>query len=334
MAKTMQKITVRAPQWLGDAVVATVFVGRLKAKFPDTEIRVACPAALEPIFLAQPGVAGVVRLPYSEGAGVMEAARRIAASQPDTLFVLPRSARAAIEALLSRTPERIGFGGGLRGLAFTKRVCHDARLLYPHRYLKLIGDESLDLSTVRPFFPAAAPGDASIREAVENLPKPVLGVAPASVAPARTWDAARFATVAREHVARTGGGVMLLGSRAEAPACAQVAAIAGTGLDLSGRLGLAELGWAVGRCDRLLLNDSGVMHVAAAMNVPAAVVFGPSDPARALPVWGRFVAIQKKPLDCVPCLRNTCVRFGDLRHACMNAVEPDDALRALAEIGA
>jgi heptosyltransferase-2 len=330
----MRKILVRAPQWLGDAVVSTVFLSRLKNRFPEASISVLNFPVFTPLYQSHPDVTETIPLGYPDGKTIFDAARAIQEKEFDAVFILPRSFRTAAEAWLAKVPQRIGFAGDGRRFLLTEAVPYDSKLLYPHRYLKLIGEETLPLESVRPHFPSEEPSpEKKSKLALGSLKKPVLGMAPASVAPSRTWEAERFIEVANRFQKERGGTVVLFGSSTEKEVTARVrSGIHGTVIDTVGQLDLPELGWLMSQCDFLLANDSGLMHVAACFNVPTAVPFGPSDPTFAVPPWGKFSWIQHTEISCVPCLRNHCVRFGRHHNECLKSISPSEMLETLVSV--
>lgn len=328
----MNRIVVRVPQWLGDAVVSTVFIRRLRRRFPGAFLAVACRPPLVPIFQSHPDVNAVVPLPRE--VGVRGAARLLGAQHFDGAYVLPMSARTALEPWLARIPRRIGFGGDFRALFFTETRRYRYNLLYPRRYLALLDDDGADLASTPPHFPSEAPSPSRIAEIfggpLDGLARPLLGLVPASIAPARTWPADRFIDVASRFQRETGGTVVLMGTAREKPVIDHIRwRLPGAVVDTSGTLSLPELGYVISRCDRLLANDSGLMHIAACVGVPTVIPFGSSDPTLIVPPWGRFVGLYHQVIDCQPCRRNHCARFGDYRFACLKAVTSDEVLAAL-----
>lgn len=330
----MKRILVRAPQWLGDAVVSTVFLTRLRARFPNADITVLCPSALAPLYDTHPAKVTALSLTYPTGS-VFDVARRLREEAFDTAYILPRSFRTALEVTLAKIPNRIGFTGELfRGLLLTNVIRYDDKLLYPHRYLKLLGEETFALDQAKPYFPKADLSDKEAQmlffQGTPPLKKPILGIAPVSVAPARTWEPDHFAAVAEAFLKERSGTVFLFGSPAETAAVERVAAmIQGRVVNLAGKLDLPKLGWAMSLCDAFLGNDSGLMHVAAAFKIPSVILFGPSDPTHAVPPWGMCKVIQKREINCVPCLRNECVRFGPHYRECLKSIGAAEVIKSL-----
>jgi heptosyltransferase-2 len=327
----MNKILVRVPQWLGDAVVSTVFLYRLRSRFPDSDISVLTPPALQDLFYSHP--ARVHVLPLPKPPSPWKTAALLKPYQFDRVYVLPRSLRTALDVYLAKIPERIGYSGDGRGFLLTKTISYDPALKYAHRYLKLIEEENISLDHVRPYFPAEASKTNNTLDLLNNLKSPILGVGPASVAPSRTWDADRFIQTISNFLSETGGSVVLFGSEREKPVTRFIQSqIKDSIVDTAGEFQLPELGFAIQKCQAMLVNDSGLMHVAACFQIPTVVLFGASDPALAVPPWGRFRSLQHSEISCVPCLRNHCVRFGPYHRECLKAITVPETTSALRSI--
>lgn len=330
---TGRKILVRSPQWLGDAVVSTVFLQRLKIKEKDSEITVLAPESVAEVFKSHPSVSDIITI-EKRHRHPWRVAEKLKTRGFDSAYILPRSFRTVMEIWMAGIPARVGFGGGLRRFFLTNAVAYDPNLLYAHRYLKLIDEHTMSIDQTPPYFPTLDPKRLDSETLLDGLlrgaERPLLGMAPASVAPARTWDPRRFAAVANAFQAERGGTVVLFGSHREKEATLAVKTeVKGPVIDTAGQLNLPELGWVLQNCDVLVANDSGIMHVASAFRVPTVVLFGPSEPRWALPPWGHFIAIQHSEVACVPCLKNECVRFGDFKYECLKAITVDEVISAI-----
>ena len=324
--------------------MSTAFISRLKAKNPEAQISVLCAPYLSPIFENHSAVDEVIKLPYQNGGSVFEVANIIKGKSFDEIFILPKSFRTALEAWLSKIPRRVGFSGDMQKFLLTEaHPRFDRKGFDPYRYLRLLGEKDLGAEEIYTFFPKEEPDrDAALTlmgRPVKSLPRPILGIAPKSVAQARTWELKRFAEVARRFLDETGGTVFLFGIESERPATSLVKSRAGKGaVDFTGLLNLPEraglLGWALDLCDYFLCNDSGLMHVAIALGVPTLTVYGSGDPNYAsYKKKGPFLSIQHREIFCVPCLRNNCVRFGSSYNECLKAVSVDEVLTGLKRLG-
>jgi heptosyltransferase-2 len=154
----------------------------------------------------------------------------------------------------------------------------------------------------------------------------VLALAPgAEYGPAKRWPARHFAAMAREHASR-GFQCWLFGSSKDAPVTAEIATLAGvTVVDLAGRTSLAEAIDLLSLAARVVTNDSGLMHVAAALDRPMAAVFGSSSPEYTPPLSTRARVVSLR-LDCSPCFKREC----PLGHTdCLQKLTPAQVLAVL-----
>lgn len=208
-------------------------------------------------------------------------------------------------------------------------------LLYHHL---VAGDRAADLPEPRLEVPA------SVRkrwaEVVETTTVtgpgagPFVGVFPGSNAPSRRWDADRFAAVVRALVER-GMRVVVFGGPGDDER-ALAAEVAGEwALNAAGRTDLPTLAAGLAACSLLLTNDSGPMHLAAAVGTPTVSLWGAGDPAVTGPLGTGHVRLQRTELPCVPCVRNHCPRRGggyvldDARRECLRLIEAGEVLGAV-----
>ncbi len=184
------------------------------------------------------------------------------------------------------------------------------------------GNATADTLRTEPAAAASANADSSESEVVVShtptLPHPhtksgawvqglTIGLFPGSNAPSRRWDPARYAELARR-LAAAGAGVVVFGSRNEAELTARVAG--DVAFDAGGRTALPLLAAGLAACDLLVTNDSGPMHLAAAVGTRTISLQGPSDPRRTRPLGPGHVLVQHPELPCVPCVLNECPRHG------------------------
>ncbi len=331
---------VIAPQWIGDAVMTEPLL-RVLAKRGET-LSVAAMPWVAPIYRAMAQVSEVIELPFPRG-GLHWAARRNLAQQWRSRFerayVGPNSWKSALLPWMAGIPVRVGYHGETRFGLLNQRIPNpdkDQRGAMVAHYLALAQieadssvqpklDLSLDLlkTTLLNFdlkldaYAVFAPG--------------------AEYGPAKRWPAAYFA----EMGLRTGLPVVLLGSAKEAALCDDIATRINqerpkNARNLAGKTDLSQAMALIASSQAMLSNDSGLMHVAAAMGVPQVAVFGSSSPLhtpplsdKAVVLWLKNEAIYQPPLDCAPCFERSCP-LGHLR--CLNDLTPERVEQAWREV--
>ena len=331
---------VIAPQWIGDAVMTEPLL-RVLAQRGET-LSVAAMPWVAPIYRAMPQVSEVIELPFPRG-GLHWAARRNLAQQWRSRFerayVGPNSWKSALLPWLAGIPVRMGYHGETRFGLLNQRIpnpAKDQRGAMVAHYLALAQieadssvqpklDLSLDLlkTTLLNFdlklgaYAVFAPG--------------------AEYGPAKRWPAAYFA----EMGLRTGLPVVLLGSAKEAALCDDIAKRINqerpkNARNLAGKTDLSQAMALIASSQAMLSNDSGLMHVAAAMGVPQVAVFGSSSPLhtpplsdKAVVLWLKNEASYQPALDCAPCFERSCP-LGHLR--CLNDLMPERVEQAWREV--
>ncbi|MEW5725364.1 MAG: lipopolysaccharide heptosyltransferase II, partial [Thermodesulfobacteriota bacterium] len=158
----------------------------------------------------------------------------------------------------------------------------------------------------------------------------LVGIAPgAAYGPAKEWPADRFAAAADLILDENPGAALIFGSASEAAAAGRVAAVMRRrAVDLAGRTNLAEAAALIARCTLFLTNDSGLMHLAAAVDTPLVAVFGSTNPVTTSPT-GRRQRLVRKPVECAPCLKTHCDRP---RQVCMDLITPGEVAAAALEL--
>jgi heptosyltransferase-2 len=154
----------------------------------------------------------------------------------------------------------------------------------------------------------------------------LIGLGPGAVyGPAKRWPPERFAAIGDRAVERWGARVLLFGSSGEREICRAVTrTMTHAALDLCGRTTLGEAMALIRQCRGFVTNDSGLMHVAAALEVPTVAVFGSTDPVATGPL-GRQTVVLRHDLPCSPCLKPTCTTG----YRCLLAVEPEEVWEAM-----
>jgi heptosyltransferase-2 len=332
-------LAVRAPNWLGDAVLATRALDALVAHAGEGPVVVLGRPWAPALWAERWPTVRFVDAPAPGGRWWRDVGP-LRALHADTIVLLPSSLSARLHAYFAGVPRRVGLTGELLDGLLTLRAPRAAR---GDRHLE---QEYLDLARLvgaspvprRPLAPtSAARARVATRLAAEQVPDgaPVLALAPGAVyGPAKRWPPERFAELAVRWLrTNEGGWIALVGGAEDAPACRAVrAALPPTvpTLEWSGQTDVGELLALVARASACASNDSGFAHVAAASDRATAVVFGSTDPRWTAPRGAR-VELASRPPACSPCFRRTCAVAE--RYACLLAVSVDDALAALTRAG-
>ncbi len=329
----MTRVLVVAPSWVGDAVLAHPLLVRLKERDPAGAIDVLAPGWALPVFRRMPQVAATLALPFGHGELRLGERRRFAKSlaRYDQAIVLPNSFKSALVPWHAGIARRTGYRGEMRyGLLDDVRTLDPVALpLMVERFAALAQPpgEALRRPLPEPRLEVREEARRATRERLGlDRGLPVAAFAPgAEYGPAKRWPPEHFATLARELQAR-GFQVWLFGSGKDAEATAAIQSLAGGAcVDLAGRTSLDEAIDLLSCASHVVSNDSGLMHIAAALDRPMAALFGSSSPRFTPPLSARARVISLH-LDCSPCFRRTC----PLGHTnCLVQMEPARVLEAL-----
>lgn len=279
--------------WLGDSVMAMPAIQAWRRAHSAARLVMLVKPKLKTLWELHPAVDEVWDLPpglRNLGAAV----RKARARKFDAAFVFPHSFRSALVPFLARVPRRIGMPGHGRDWMLTQVVPPhpDAeRRRQCFEYMDLLGVEGKDEAPRLQLTPelrtrAAALLGASGTGWIAVMPGAAFG-------PAKRWPAERFAAAARILKDRLNCNIVALGSSGERELCETVMrGIGPDSLNLAGRTMLTELAAVLAQCRLALTNDSGGMHLAAAMGVPVVAVFGITDPARTGPLGASARVLQ------------------------------------------
>ncbi len=328
----MDRILIRATNWVGDAILSLPAVEAVRARFPRAHIAV----------LARPWVADIYSfgdfadeiLLYEKGQGMdalgerLRVAGELRKRRFDCALLLQNAFDAALLAVLARIPERIGYARDGRGWLLTRSIRLPRAGEIPEHesyyYLELL--RRAGWLEQLPEEPVARLGG------IRHEPQPVIGVSPgAAHGTAKRWLPERFAAAAAALARGKHASVSVFGSAGESALCERVAEeIRSCGVEaqsLAGRTSLAEFIRLAAQCMLFLTNDSGAMHVAAALGVPTVAVFGPTN-AQATAPLGTRVRLVREPVECSPCLLREC----PIDHRCMTRVSADRVVAAALEL--
>ena len=326
------KILIRATNWVGDAIMALPALRAVRKRFPEAEIAI----------VGRPYVADIYRdqeicnqlIPYDPKglhagfSGRERLAAELRAQKFDVALLLQNAFDAAWLAWRANIPERIGYARDVRSFLLTKAVPLPRHGETPAHekfyYLELLRRAGwLDSVQDETFIGLSVPEEKR-RSADELLCK--FGVrqgalriaigAGASYGSAKCWPPPRFAEVANRLQSEADADVILFGTAAEATVSTAISGqLRRPPINLTGKTAIADLPALLSQCHLFIGNDSGAMHVAAAVGLPIVAVFGPTDPNGTAPVTTRCSIVQQKPY-CSPCFLRCC----PTDHRCMTAI--------------
>lgn len=332
------RILIIGPSWVGDMVMAQTLFQVLKQRHPDCVIDVLAPDWSRPLLERMPEVRQALSFPLGHGALELGTRRRIGKSlkgQYDQAILLPNSLKSALVPFFAGIPTRTGWRGEMRwGLLNDVRTLDKAR--YPlmiERFMALAYAPGAELPQPYPK-PAlrieTASRDAALAKFGLALDRPVLALCPgAEFGESKRWPAEHYAEVA-EALVRQGWQVWLFGSKKDHPVGEAIRERLIPGLreesvNLAGETSLAEAIDLMSCADAVVSNDSGLMHVAAALNRPLVAVYGSTSPGFTPPLADQ-VEVVRLGLACSPCFDRTC-RFG--HYNCLRLLEPQAVIAAL-----
>jgi heptosyltransferase-2 len=366
-APERENILVRGVNWLGDAVLSVPALQRLREAKPRARLALLAPEKLAGLWEGQPFMDEL--LLFSPGDNPWQTARRLRAKKFSAAVAFPNSLRSALELWLAGIPQRAGYAGPGRqvflthpvppragALAMRKRSAAEIQSLiaradlpspippsahHIHDYLQLVAALG---ASAEPLPPRIAISQEEVEKIAARLGlpsaragQPFLGLSPgAEYGPAKRWPAESFVAAGLAIHRATRCRWIIFGG----PADREVAHFIATGLgqylpgqaviNLAGQTTLRELAGALKCCRLLLTNDSGPMHLAAAVGTPVVVPFGSTSPEMTGPVWFAGAEILRAPgIPCSPCFRREC----PIDFRCMRKITPEAvvaaALRAL-----
>jgi heptosyltransferase-2 len=329
------KILIRATNWVGDAIMALPALRAARKRFPEAEIAI----------VARPYVADIYRdqeicnqlIPYDPKgmhagfSGRERLATELRAQKFDVALLLQNAFDAAWLAWRAKIPKRIGYARDGRSFLLTLAVpvprlgeipAHEKfyylELLHRAEWLDSVLDETfIGLSVLEAKRQSA--NDFLRNSGVRPGARRIAIGAGASYGSAKCWPPSRFAEVADRLQSETNADVILFGTAAEASVSTAISAeMSRPPIDLTGKTAIADLPALLSQCHLFIGNDSGAMHVAAAVGLPIVAVFGPTDPFGTAPVTSRCSIVQERPY-CSPCFLRRC----PTDHRCMTAVTAD-----------
>jgi heptosyltransferase-2 len=329
----INRIVVRAPNWLGDAVMSVAALRELRRILPDAQITIVARPGTADIFTDADFIDEVLIYDRRGLKSVWQQIRNWKQRQFDLALLFQNAFEAAAIAFLARVPLRVGYDTERRGFLLTHKISLPTWKDERHEifyYLNIVAELERALlgstSEVEPDFRLTVSEDRKKR--AQNILRdygiepgaPLVLLCPGSVnSRAKRWPAERYAELA-DKLRESGAKVALIGSPSELEVSQSVIAQCQYSPTLlTGKTSVAEVAALISIADVLITNDTGPAHVAAAVGTPTLVIFGPTNPLTTRP-FGSSGEIIRHPPDCAPCMLRDC----PIDHRCMTAIMPQE----------
>ena len=336
-----QKLLVRSTNWIGDAIMTTPAVRTIRENYPKAEITLLALPWVSDVFAAGPRVDRIFHYEktgcHKGLKGKWKLASELRAEKFDAVILLQNAFEAALITTLAGIPARGGYTTDGRGLLLTHGIKKHPEIGLKHQvhyYLDMLvglgltpGSDQLEL-----FLDPNAVG--FVVSELRNAKKihgdvPVIGLNPgAAYGPAKRWPAEKYGELAERLCTQSGAIVLVFGTGDDREAAAAITASASDDarvVDLTGKTNLATAMAYIGQCDAFVTNDSGLMHVAAALQTPTVAIFGSTDHIATGP-YSDNAQVLRKPMECSPCMQTHCKKNNFL---CMEQIQPDEVFSAV-----
>ncbi|MDD5643828.1 MAG: lipopolysaccharide heptosyltransferase II [bacterium] len=339
MADSKSKILLRAVNWIGDAVMMLPSVKAIKQMYASAEIVVLGKGSVNAVLSLGKVVDRFIK--YDIPADVLDLKERVKLSKEirangfSRCFIFPNSFDSALIPYMSGIPERIGFGVFPRSILLTKSVklppvgIHQAlkyfELVKADGFSGNMPDFSMEVDNASLVW-----ADTFLGMNCRDRSAPLVGISPgAEYGPAKRWFPDRFASLINRIKNVYNAEVILLGSKNDKDICGAVKRqVSGTIIDACGKTTIPQLAAVLKKVKLLITNDTGTMHLAAALKTPVLAIFGSTDEKATSPVKGDIIVI-KKETECSPCLNRICRRK---TYECFSKISVEEVFGRLKKI--
>ncbi len=305
-------VVIRVPNWLGDIIMSIPAIKSLKKSNPEIKISVICKKGLDEIFTLLEEVEEII--PYEKNK-LLKNAKLLNKKGFDTYISFPNSLESAILGLLSGIPERIGYSKDLRCQLLTKCFKREKDILNQHHifyYLnllkkaELIKDYILDLSFTKKEILTNLKNLTQRKFSIEKK-RFILGIHPgAAYGKTKMWPPEKYRELIKKILENFDATIYLVGSKSEENTSLEIAKNLKNVHILTGKTTILELVGVILNCNIFISNDSGPMHLAAALSIPQIAIFGSTDPVITSPYNKSTNIILKGITHCSPCFLKEC----------------------------
>jgi heptosyltransferase II len=328
----VRKVLIRGVNWVGDTILTYPAVNKLRRLLPQCHLAVLVPDHLVDLWKTCGAVDEIVGFrkagPWDSLKADVRLSRSLKRRGFDAALILPRSFHSAFLVRLAQVPIRIGYRSEGRSALLTHAIRRTDDLLRIHRvryYERLTEPFGKTEEQVSPRLSLREEDRTWAEEVLKGSGflngRTLIGINPgATYGLAKCWPPDRFGELGRRLAEKWKAGIVVFGKEEERPASDEILRQVGrSGLDLTGKTSLLQLGALLERCRLLVTNDTGTMHVAAAVGISVAAIFGSTDPVTTGP-FGEGHVLVKKDVPCSPCLKRIC----PTDHRCMKLITVED----------
>ena len=331
--KNTQKILVAGPAWVGDMVMAQSLFMTLKQRMTPVDIDVIAPAWSNPILSRMPEVREIINLPVRHGEfGLFrrhQLGKSLRSKKYDQAIITPRSYKAALVPFFAKAKQRTGYRGEMRYGVINDIRTLDKNILKQtvQRYVALGLDGDVSVPPSIPF-PKLTVDEYNLKELLSklklDLDKPAVALLPgAEYGEAKRWPIEYYTQLATK-LNEEGFQVWILGSDKDKEAAMTISQ-GSSAVNLCGKTRLEDSIDLLSVCKSAVTNDSGLMHIAAAVNIPLVAIYGSSTPDYTPPLTHK-AKIQYLNLECSPCFKRQC----PLGHTnCLKGITVDDVFKSI-----
>jgi len=338
------KILVRAPNWVGDAVMAIPALEMIRRARAGDEISVLARPAVADLFFGQPFADRIIPYEFRGNhrgwLGREELVAELRKEKFGAAVLLQNAFEAAWLAWRAGIPERIGYARDARGPLLTKAIRVPREGEIPkhesHYYLELLRRAGwIEAAPTIPLIrlcvteAAHAAAESALQSAGARENAWRCAIAPgASYGAAKCWPPERFSFLADRLISECGADVIFFGTPGEKDIAARICSnMKSQAISLVGETSMRDLAALFASCSIFIGNDSGAMHVAAAAGLPVIGIFGSTDPEGTAPVTEQFTLIREA-VSCSPCFLRTC----PVDHRCMTRISVDSVFAAAKQL--
>ena len=340
----MQSILIIAPNWIGDAVSTQPLLANLKVLYPDSKIDILASNWVAPVYRACSEVHEVIEAKFEHKKLQWnlrkEIAKEIEAKNYQACFVLPNSFKSALIPWLANIPFRIGYRGELRFGLINLALDNPSKVNRPpmvEHYLALSqllkDDESIPLDKFVPKLNLSGAAKQQVGQKLQdaNINRDsIYAICPgAEYGPSKRWPTEYFAVLAQQLFKQNSNNqIILLGGKNDYSLAQEITSqskLVSNIHNWCGNTSLDEAIALIGMSKAVVSNDSGLMHIAAALQTPQVAIFGSSDPTHTPPLSDR-AKIMWLNMSCSPCHKRVCP-LGHLR--CLKDILPEQVLATL-----